>query len=197
MPELQTNPKVDKLLQKEEVWHEEFMLLRAIILNCGLTEELKWGQPCYMSDGGNVVLIHGFKFYCALLFMKGALMKDPLGILVQQTQNVQSARQIRFLNSGEIRRLTPVVQDYVLEAVELQKNGERLAKRTTAEFAVPDAFRSRLDSDPSLKAAFDALTPGRQRGYLLCFSSAKQVKTCVARVEKSLPLIFSGKGLDD
>ncbi len=197
MAEHKTNAKVDAFLGRTEAWREEFESLRRIVLSCGLTEELKWGQPCYASEGRNVVLIHGFKDYCALLFMKGALLKDPNGILIQQTQNVQSARQIRFTNSGEILQLEPVLKAYVHEAVEVEKAGAKITRKTTADFTMAEEFRDRMDALPALKAAFQALTPGRQRGYLLHFASAKQAKTRQARVEKCMPLILEGKGLED
>ena len=201
MAKSETNPKVDAVLAKAEAWREEFEALRGIILGCGLTEHLKWGQPCYTlgggEGGGNVVLIHGFKTYCALLFMKGALFTDPNGLLVQQTPNVQSARQIRFTSLGEIRQLEGVIKAYVLEAIALEKAGASVARKTTADFPVAEAFQARLDAEPALKAAFEALTPGRQRGYLLHFASAKQAKTQAARVETCAPRILEGKGLDD
>ena len=197
MAEPETNPKVDALVARATSWREEFERLRAILRSCGLIEELKWGQPCYTSEGRNVVLIHGFKDYCALLFMKGALLKDPQGLLVQQTPNVQSARQIRFTHLGEIGQLEPVIKAYVGEAVELTKAGSKIVRKTTAEFPVADEFREKLDAFPALAAAFQALTPGRQRGYLLHFASAKQAKTRQARVETCTALILQGKGLDD
>jgi len=197
MPEPKTSPKVDAFLARTDQWREEFEALRAIVLGCGLTEDLKWGQPCYASEGRNVVLIHGFKDYCALLFMKGALLKDPNGILIRQTENVQSARQIRFTNSGEIAQLEPALKAYVLEAIAVEKAGSKVARKTTADFPVADEFRAKLDALPALKAAFQALTPGRQRGYLLFFASAKQAKTREARVETCMPRILAGKGLDD
>jgi uncharacterized protein YdeI (YjbR/CyaY-like superfamily) len=192
-----TNPKVDAFLGREDQWREAFEKLRAIVLGCGLDEDLKWGQPCYALDGKNVVLIHGFKDYCALLFMKGALMKDPNRILVQQTQNVQSARQIRFSDAGEVVQLEPVVKAYVEEAIALTRAGAKVEKKTTADFPVPDEFRDKLDAEPELKAAFEALTPGRQRGYLLHFAAAKQAKTREARIRKFAPQILAGKGVDD
>ena len=197
MAERKTNPKVDAFLSRTKDWREELEALRGIVVDCGLTEELKWGQPCYASDGKNVVLIHAFKDYCALLFMKGALLKDANGVLVQQTQNVQSGRQIRFTNSGEIVKLEPVLKAYIREAVAVEKAGSHVAKKTTADFTVADEFRDKLNALPALEAAFQALTPGRQRGYLLYFASAKQAKTRKARIEKCTPLILDGKGLDD
>ena len=197
MAEYATSPKVDAFLGRTLEWREEFELLRAVVLGCGLTEELKWGQPCYASEGRNVVLMHGFKDYCALLFMKGALLKDPNGILIQQTENVQSARQIRFTTSGEITQLEPAIKAYILEAIAVEKAGAKIARKTTADFPVADEFRDKLDALPEFKAAFQALTPGRQRGYLLYFAAAKQAKTREARVEKCIPLILAGKGIDD
>jgi len=197
MPEIRTSPKVDAFLGRTQEWREEFEALRAVILGCGLAEELKWGQPCYAFEGRNVVLMHGFKDYCALLFMKGALLKDPNGILIQQTENVQSARQIRFTTSGEITQLEPALKAYILEAISVEKAGAKVARKTTADFPVADEFRDKLDARPELKAAFQALTPGRQRGYLLYFAAAKQAKTRDARVEKCIPLILAGKGIDD
>lgn len=191
------NPKVDAFLERTEQWHAEYVALRAMILDCDLTEELKWGQPCYSLDGKNVVLIHGFKEYCALLFMKGALMKDPAGILIQQTENVQSARQIRFTGLDQIKGMENMLKAYVQDAIEIEKSGEKVVKKTTAQFATPEEFQVRLDADAELKTAFEALTPGRQRGYLLHFSSAKQAKTREARVQTAIPRILEGKGIDD
>ena len=191
------NPKVDWFFVKAGTWQKEFQKLRSIVLECGLTEELKWGKPCYSFDGRNVVLIHGFKEYCALLFMKGALLKDPKGILVQQTENVQAARQIRFTNAEEIVRLQRVLKAYVKEAVEVEKAGLEVSLKKTSDFKMAEEFQKRLDGSARLKKAFEALTPGRQRGYLLYFSGAKQAKTREARVEKCLPQILEGKGLDD
>lgn len=191
------DPQVDAVLAGTQAWRSEFDALRDILLGCGLTEALKWGQPCYAIDGENVVLIHGFKDYCALLFMRGALLKDPNGLLVQQTPNVQSARQIRFTELGEIHQLEPVLQAYVQEAVEITRAGLRAPRKSTADFAVADEFQAALDASPDLKAAFAALTPGRQRGYLLFFASAKRADTRAARVAKCTPMILAGKGLDD
>jgi uncharacterized protein YdeI (YjbR/CyaY-like superfamily) len=197
MTKPKTCPKVDAFLARSADWREAFEALRAIVLDSGLAEDLKWGQPCYSTEGRNVVLMHGFKDYCALLFMKGALFKDPNGLLVQQTANVQSARQIRFANAGEVRQLEPVIKAYVDEAIELEKAGARVARKTTAEFPVAGEFQAKIDALPALKAAFRALTPGRQRGYLLYFAAPKLAKTREARVEKCVPLILEGKGLDD
>jgi uncharacterized protein YdeI (YjbR/CyaY-like superfamily) len=191
------NPKVDGLLKKAKKWQEEFETLREIVLDSPLTEEVKWGQACYTSDGRNVVLIHGFKEYCALLFFKGALMKDPKAILIQQTQNVQSARQIRFTNVREIVGMKPVLKAYIQEAIDVEKAGLKVKLKKTSDFKVPEEFQKKLDKNPTLKKAFAALTPGRQRGYIFYFSAAKQSKTREARVEKCMPQILMGKGLDD
>jgi uncharacterized protein YdeI (YjbR/CyaY-like superfamily) len=191
------NPNVDGLLKKAKKWQEEFETLREIVLDSPLTEEVKWGQACYTSDGGNVVLIHGFKEYCALLFFKGALLKDPKAILVQQTENVQSARQIRFTNVREIVAMKPILKAYIREAIEVEKAGLKVKLKKTSDLKVPEEFQNKLDENPSLKKAFAALTPGRQRGYLFYFSAAKQPKTREARVEKCMPQILKGKGLDD
>jgi len=191
------NPKVDWYFTKAKKWKEESEKLRTIILDCGLTEELRWGKPCYTFQKSNIVLIHGFKEYCALLFFKGALLKDPNEILIQQTENVQSARQIRFTNVREIVKMKSILKAYIKEAIEVEKAGLKVELKKTSEFASPEEFQKKLDEIPALKTAFDALTPGRQRGYLLYFSSAKQSKTREARVEKWLPQILNGKGLDD
>lgn len=192
-----TSPKVDAFFGRMDRWKAEFEALRAILLDSPLTEDLKWGQPCYTLDGKNVVLIHGFNDYCALLFMKGALIKDPAGILVQQTENVQSARQIRFTGLDDIRRQENIVRDCIHEAIEVEKAGLKVARKATSEFVMPEEFRTALDSDAELKSAFEALTPGRQRAYLLHFSSAKQAATRQSRVDKNRPKILEGKGLDD
>lgn len=191
------NPAVEWFFDKDTRWQAEYRLLREIALATGLEEELKWGCPCYTQDGKNVVLIHGFKEYCALLFHKGALLKDERGLLVQQTRNVQAARQIRFATAGEIRKLAPVLKAYIREAARIEKAGLKVAPRKTAEFEEPEEFAARLKAMPALKKAFEALTPGRQRAYLLHFSSAKQSVTRAARVEKHLERILAGKGLDD
>jgi uncharacterized protein YdeI (YjbR/CyaY-like superfamily) len=191
------NPKVDWYFTKHEKWEHALRKLRAIALGCRLTEELKWGCPCYTESGSNIVLIHAFKEYCALLFFKGALLEDDQRILVQQTKNVQSARQIRFTSAGDVARIERVVKDYILEAIAVENSGARLERKTTAEFDLPEEFAAKLEEFPDLNRAFDALTPGRQRGYLLHFSSAKQSKTRAARVEKCMPRILDGKGLDD
>jgi uncharacterized protein YdeI (YjbR/CyaY-like superfamily) len=192
-----TNPKVDWFFNKASKWQKEFAKLRTIILDCGLTEELKWGHPCYTLEKKNIVLIHGFNEYCALLFMKGALLTDAKGILVQQTENVQAARQIRFSNLRDIVKLKTVLKAYIHEAIEVEKSGLKVKLKKTAEFSIPDEFQSKLDRNPALQTAFESLTPGRQRGYLLYFSSAKQSKTRESRVQKYLQQILAGKGLDD
>ncbi|WP_394772481.1 YdeI family protein [Mucilaginibacter sp.] len=191
------NPKVDFYFNKAKKWQEEIEKLRAIALDCGLTEELKWGCPCYTWQGNNIVLIHTFKEYCAFLFFKGVLLNDVEGILVQQTENVQSARQVRFTNIDEIVELTATLKAYIHEAIEVEKAGLKVEFKKTDEFSMPDEFRYKLDRIPALKTAFEALTPGRQKGYLLHFSQAKQSKTREARVEKYIPQILDGKGLDD
>ena len=191
------NPKVDGLIRKAKKWREEFERLREIVLELPLTEEVKWRQPCYTSDGNNVVLIHGFKEYCALLFFKGALLKDPKRILIQQTQNMQSARQIRFTNVREIVALKPTLKAYIQQAIEVEKAGLKVKLKKTSDFKVPEEFQRKLDEIPALKEAFAALTPGRQRGYLFYFSGAKQSKTREARVGKCMPQILQGKGLND
>lgn len=197
MAEKRMNPKVDGFLKRAKRWQKEFEKLRTIILDCQLTEELKWGQPCYTFQNSNIVLIHGFKEYCALLFFKGVLLKDPKSILIQQTENVQSARQIRFTNLRQITQMEPVLKTYVKEAIEVEKAGLKVNYRTTSEFKVPEEFQTRLDELPALKAAFESLTPGRQRGYLFYFSQPKQSKTRESRVEKCVKQILNGKGLND
>jgi uncharacterized protein YdeI (YjbR/CyaY-like superfamily) len=192
-----TNPKVDWYFAKAENWKRESEKLRSIILGCELTEELRWGKPCYTLEGSNIVLIHGFKEYCAVLFFKGALLKDPKGILVQQTENVQAARQVRFTSLQEIEKLKPALKAYIKEAIAAEKAGLKVALKKTSEFKVAEEFQNELDKNAALKKAFTALTPGRQRGYLLFFSSAKQSKTREERVEKCMPRILKGKGLDD
>jgi len=193
----ETNPKVDAFLTSAKKWRDEFELLRAIILECELTEDVKWGQPCYTLGKSNIVLIHGFKEYCALLFFKGALLKDAKGVLVQQTENVQAARQIRFTNAQEIKKLTATIKSYVKEAIKVEKSGAVVEFKKTTEFETPQEFQNQLDKTPKLKKAFEALTPGRQRAYLLHFSSPKQSKTRESRVEKAIPQILAGKGLND
>jgi uncharacterized protein YdeI (YjbR/CyaY-like superfamily) len=189
--------EVDGFLGGEKRWKEEFTKLRRIILACELEEELKWGQPCYSLGGKNVVLMHGFKEYCALLFMKGALMKDPKGILIQQTANVQAGRQIRFANALEIDKLEKTLKAYIREAIEVEKAGLKVEMKKTSDYDMSEEFRIRLDAQSALKAAFEALTPGRQRAYLYYFSQAKQSATRASRVEKCIPRILDGLGLDD
>jgi uncharacterized protein YdeI (YjbR/CyaY-like superfamily) len=191
------NPKVDQFLKEEERWREEFKKLRGIILSCGLTEELKWGKPCYSLKERNIVLIHGFKEYCAILFMKGALLKDAEGILVQQTENVQAARQIRFTNVREIVEMESILKAYIKEAIKVEKAGLEVTYKKTSEFDMPEEFQKKLRDMPALKTAFEALTPGRQRGYLLYFSAAKQSQTRESRIEKCVDQILDGKGLTD
>lgn len=178
-------------------WKQEYLLLRQIIQECGMKEELKWGKPCYTFKGNNVVLIHGFKEYCALLFHKGTLLKDPEGILIQQTENVQAARQIRFTGLKQIQDLRPIIKAYVFEAIEVEKAGLEVPMKKTSDFEMVAEFEEKLNSDATLKTAFENLTPGRQRGYLLYFSQAKQSKTRKERVEKYIPKILEGKGLND
>jgi uncharacterized protein YdeI (YjbR/CyaY-like superfamily) len=191
------NPKVDKFIADAKKWSGEFTKLREIVLDCGLEEDLKWGVPCYAWQGRNIVLIHGFKEYCALLFFKGALLADAAGILIQQTGNVQAGRQVRFTGADQIDEMAPMLRAYVLEAVEVEKSGRKVELKATAEFSMPEEFKIRLDADTALKVAFEALTPGRQRAYLLFFSAPKQAQTRTARVEKSVPQIMAGKGLND
>lgn len=191
------NPKVDWFFAKDTQWQKEYEKLRKIILDCGLIEELKWGCPCYTFENTNIVLIHGFKEYCALLFFKGALLNDPNGILIQQTKNVQSARQIRFTNAREIVKMEKILKAYVYEAIEAERAGLKVKLKKTSEFKIPEEFQKRLNKSTALKKAFDALTPGRQRAYIFYFSQAKQSKTREARVEKYLKQILNGKGIDD
>ncbi|MEQ8477504.1 YdeI/OmpD-associated family protein [Fulvivirga sp.] len=191
------NPKVDFFFNKDSQWQSCYKKLRNILLDTGLTEELKWGCPCYTENKSNVVLIHGFKEYCALLFHKGALLKDAEGILIQQTENVQSARQMRFTDLQEIVNSEAVIKSYIYEAIEVEKAGLEVTYKKTAEFNIPEEFQKILDKKPDLKVAFEALTPGRQRGYLLHFSQPKQSKTRESRIEKCIPLIFEGKGWNE
>ena len=191
------NPKVDFYFTKAKKWQEEFEKLRNVILDCGLTEELKWGCPCYTYEKTNIVLIHGFKEYCALLFFKGALLNDAKGILVQQTKNVQAARQIRFTSVREIVKLKPTLKAYIHQAIEVEKAGLKVNFKKATEFTVPEEFQNKLNKNRALKTAFYALTPGRQRAYILHFSAPKQSKTREARVEKCMPQILNGKGLND
>jgi len=192
-----SSEKVDAFMHRATSWQAEFAALRAIIQSSDLSEELKWGQPCYTLDGQNVVLMHGFKDYCALLFFKGALMKDPKSILVQQTENVQAARQVRFTSLAQITKLEKTLKSYVKNAIELEQSGAKVAFKKTAEFSFPEELERKMDEIPALRAAFEELTPGRQRGYLLHFSSAKQAKTRESRIDKCVQRILAGKGLDD
>ena len=191
-----TNPKVDFYFNKGK-WQEEIEQLRRIVLDCGLTEELKWGCPCYTYEKRNIVLIHVFKEYCAFLFFKGALLKDTNGILIQQTENVQAGRQVRFTNVKEIVKLKPVLKAYIYEAIEVEKAGLKVPLKKTTEYTIPEEFEEKLSKNKALKIAFYALTPGRQRGYLLHFSQPKQSSTREARIEKSIRHILDGKGLND
>ena len=192
-----TNPKVDSFFEKDSKWKQEYETLRNIVLECGLSEELKWGEPCYTLQQANIVLIHGFKEYCALLFFKGALLNDSNGILIQQTENVQSARQIRFRNNRKIVDLKPILKRYIFEAIEVEKAGLKVNLKKTEDFDVPEEFQKKLDEMPTLKSAFEKLTPGRQRAYLFYFGQAKQSKTREARIEKYKEQILNGKGLED
>ncbi len=191
------NPDVELFLDNATKWQEEMRLLRTIVLDCGLTEEYKWMHPCYTLRNKNVVLIHGFKDYCALLFHKGALLKDPRNILIQQTKNVQAARQLRFTSIKEIEKLEPMIKAYIHEAIAIEEAGLKVTFKKTSDFPVPEEFQQVLDKNPDLKRAFYALTPGRQRAYLFYFSQPKQSKTRESRIEKYLPRIFHGKGMDD
>jgi uncharacterized protein YdeI (YjbR/CyaY-like superfamily) len=191
------NPKVDFFFNKEKKWHKEFELLRTIILDCDLNEELKWGQACYSFQKKNIVLIHGFKEYCALLFFKGALMSDPKKILIQQTGNVQSARQIRFTDIKEIIKLQKFLKLYIYEAVEVEESGLKVEFKKTSDFKIPEEFQNKLNKNAALKTAFNALTPGRQKGYIFYFSQPKQSKTRESRIEKTMKQILDGKGLND
>jgi uncharacterized protein YdeI (YjbR/CyaY-like superfamily) len=191
------NPKVDWFFDKDTKWKKEYEQLRTIVLNCGLDEELKWGCPCYTFEGSNIVLIHGFKEYCALLFFKGALLSDANNILIQQTENVQSARQIRFTNLKEIVKMEKILKAYIYEAIEVEKAGLQVKLKKTSDFKMPEEFQKKLNKNAALKKAFDALTPGRQRAYIFYFSQPKQSKTREARIEKYMQQILEGKGLDD
>lgn len=191
------NPKVDVYLSKAKKWKEEFEKLRMIILDCQLTEEFKWGVPCYTFQKRNIVLIHGFKDYCALLFFKGALLNDPRNILITQTENTQAGRQIRFTNVREIVELETILKTYIHEAIEVEKAGLKVNFKKTTEFIIPEEFQNKLDELPALKTAFEALTPGRQRAYILYFSAPKQSKTRELRVEKCMQQILNGRGLND
>lgn len=191
------NPKVDWFFDKDTAWQKEYQQLRKIVLDCGLTEELKWGCPCYTFDNRNIVLIHGFKEYCAFLFFKGALLADTNNILIQQTENVQSARQIRFTDLKQIVKLEPTLKNYIYEAIAVEKAGLKVELKKTEQFPVPEEFQKRLNEDKTLKAAFEGLTPGRQRAYLFYFSQPKQAKTRESRIDKSVSQILEGRGLND
>ncbi|MDN5479245.1 MAG: YdeI/OmpD-associated family protein [Chryseobacterium sp.] len=191
------NPKVDFFFDKANQWQKEFEKLRTIALSTELVEELKWGCPCYTYQGKNIFLIHGFKEYCAVLFFKGALMKDPDQILIQQSENVQAARQIRFTDVQQINDLEEALRSYMFQAIEIEESGAKVEMKKTKAFEMVEEFQNKLDENPKLKEAFEALTPGRQRAYLLHFSSAKQSKTRETRIEKCIPQILTGKGLND
>ena len=191
------NPKVDFYFSTAKKWQKEIEQLRMIVLDCGLTEELKWGVPCYLFGKSNTVLIHVFKEYCALLFFKGALLNDANGILIQQTENVQAARQIRFTNVGEIVKIKPTLKAYINEAIELEKAGLKVDFKKSTALQFSEEFQTKLTENSALKTAFNALTPGRQRAYNLYFSAPKQSKTRAARVEKCIEQIINGKGLND
>jgi len=192
-----TNPEVDVFFSKAKEWREEFEQLRKIILECQLTEELKWGKPCYTFEKSNIVLIHGFKEYCAILFVKGALLRDVKSVLIQQTENVQAARQIRFTNVREIIKMKATLKAYIYEAIKVEKSGLKVNLKKINEFNIPEEFQNKLVKSRALKTAFDALTPGRQRAYILHFSAPKQSKTRESRVEKCVKQILNGKGLND
>ncbi len=191
------NPEVNWYFDKNEQWQKEIRQMRSIALGCGLEETLKWGCPCYVYNNANIVLIHVFKEYCAFLFFKGALLQDPNGILIQQTKNVQAARQIRFTNEKEIVQQKSLLRAYIYEAIEVEKAGLKVKLKKTSDYSMPEEFRARLNKMPSLKKAFEALTPGRQRGYLFYFGQAKQSRTRESRIEKYIPKIMAGQGLDD
>lgn len=194
---MNTNPKADWFFDKETKWQKEYVQLRMIILDCGLDEEIKWGCPCYMFQNRNIILIHGFKEYCAVLFFKGALLNDANNILIQQTENVQAPRQVRFTNVKEITNLEKILKAYIYEAVEVERAGLQMKLKKTADFKIPEEFQKKLHKNKALKKAFEALTPGRQRGYIFYFSQPKQSKTREARVEKYIPHILEGRGLND
>ncbi|MGO4292009.1 YdeI/OmpD-associated family protein [Chitinophaga sp. RAB17] len=191
------NPKCDFYFENDNKWQEEIRKLRIILLDCMLTEELKWGSPCYTYQDGNVALIHVFKDYCAVLFFKGALLSDPNGILIRQSENVQAGRQVRFTSMKEVTQLKSILKAYIFEAIEVEKAGLKVKLKKTEDFKVAEEFQKKLNKMPALKAAFEALTPGRQRAYNLYFTSAKLPKTRESRVEKYIPQILDGKGLDD
>lgn len=191
------NPKVDGFLRKAKKWREELQQLRRIILNCGLTEEVKWRAPCYTNEGRNILLINGFKEYCVLMFVKGALFKDPKGLLSKPGENTQSTRWLRFTSVQQIVEMEPVLKAYIHEAVKIEKAGLKVELKKITDQAIPEEFQQKLDELPELKIAFEELTPGRRRGYLLYFSAAKQSKTRTSRIEKSIPQILSRKGMND
>lgn len=191
------NPKTDFFFNKPGQWQAAYQELRMLALDCGLNEELKWGCPCYTINKSNVVLIHGFKEYCALLFMKGALLKNSDGLLIQQTENVQAARQLRFTSAEQIIALAPIIKAHILDAVEVEKSGVKVVLKKNTNLVLAEEFQTVLDETPAVKSAFEALTPGRQRAYNLYFSAAKQAKTRVQRIEKSIQQILDGKGLND
>ena len=197
MTKSRMNPEVDEYLNKAKKWQEEFEKLRMIILDCGLTEELKWGVPCYTFEKRNIVVIHGFREYCALLFFKGALLNDAKGVLITQTENTQASRQIRFTNVREIVEMEPILKTYIYEANEVEKAGLKVNFKKTTEYRIPEEFQNKLYEIPALKTAFGALTPGRQRAYILYFSAPKQSKTRESRIEKCMQQILNGKGLND
>lgn len=191
------NPKVDFFFEKPSQWQEEYKLLRSLALDCDLTEELKWGKPCYTLNNSNVVLIHGFKEYCALLFHKGALLNDEQNLLIQQTENVQAARQLRFTSYDQIQDMQDDIKAYIKDAIRVENAGLKVEMKKTAEYEMPEELQEKLNADSELEEAFYSLTPGRQRGYLLYFSQAKQAKTRIARIEKYTPHILAGKGFND
>ncbi|MCW7483132.1 YdeI/OmpD-associated family protein [Leptospira kanakyensis] len=196
----QTNPKTNKIdyyFQELKSWKKEFEILRSIAMGSKLAEEIKWGQPCYTLNGQNIFLIHGFKDYCAILFFKGALLKDPKNILIQQTKNVQSARQIRFQNVSEIKKLKTIIKSYIKEALQIEESGKKVKMKKTTEFEVVEEFLRRMEQNPKLQTAFESLTPGRQRAYLLHFSGAKKSETREERISKHEKNILNGKGLND
>ncbi len=191
------NPKVDAFINRETKWQDEFIKLREIILDCDLTEELKWGKPCYTDNGKNIVIIQGFKEYCAILFPKGVLLPDPDQILIIQTEHVQAARQLRFTNLHQVEQIESDIKNFIKHEIDIERSGVKIELKKTSDFEMPEEFRFYLEEMPDLKTAFEALTPGRQRGYLFYFSQAKQSKTRTARVEKCIQNIFDGKGLND
>jgi uncharacterized protein YdeI (YjbR/CyaY-like superfamily) len=193
----QTNPQVDAFVNGAKKWQAEFKKLREFVLATDLSEDFKWMHPCYSYEGKNVLILQGFKEYCAILFVKGVLLKDPAGVMITQTENVQSARQVRFTELDEIVELEPVLKAYIQEAIEIEKAGLKVDLKPTAEFKMAEEFKQKLDADAALKTAFESLTPGRQRAYLLHFSAPKQSATRLARVEKCLQQILAGKGLND